>query len=86
MRKVLLAVFLTVALPILFSGQQRANGPMASIAVACDMTSAGNFCVSESEPRHHLRNGNRNNSDRSVPLEASIASIALMLLIWAMRR
>ena len=49
-----------------------------------DVANMGN-CVSESEPRQRVP-GNRHESDRSAPLEAGIAAIALMLLTWAMRR
>jgi hypothetical protein len=37
MRKLLLAVCLTLALPVLFSGRQRIVNPISVTAVACDL-------------------------------------------------
>jgi hypothetical protein len=86
MRKLLLAVCLTLALPILFSGQQRIKSPMPFVAAACENETMGNYCDSEPEPRHPLGTGNGNNpgiTGRSIGSGASV--IALMFLTWAMR-
>jgi hypothetical protein len=59
---------------------------MALTAIACDMTSAGNYdCDSESEPRHPVGTSNGNKSGESGPIGTGASIIALMFLTWAIR-
>jgi hypothetical protein len=89
MKKLFSAVFLILALPILFSGQQRIKSPTTLTAVACEMSNIGNYCDSERDPSRPFRTGKRNGSGESgtagTPIGVGAGLIALMFLTWAMR-
>jgi hypothetical protein len=89
MKRLLMTLFLILAIPILLPFSKSAPVPFESAAMACETTTSGNYCVeAERKPTQPGTPGslNREVGRSPVGLGADAGFLAFIILMLALRR
>jgi hypothetical protein len=89
MKRLLMTLFLILAIPILLPFSKSALAPFGSAAMACEVTASGNYCAEmEREPPQPGTPGslNREAGRSPVGLGADAGFLAFVILMLALRR